>query len=383
MRKRGFTLIELLAVIVILAIIALIAVPIVINIINDSKKESINRSIELYLDHVQKMVAKEQMKNPTFNPSECEIKPEGKLLCGTKEIQIEMKGQMPTSGKITIKNNIINYQNVFYDNLYYHKNDKNIISITKHPKYAELIDDADNNNEISIGDKYAYQVSNNDIFNFYVLSFNENSTVNLIMDRNICEDGSEVVNNNICEYGWHIGNLKNSGGPDEAMGKLYNATRKWDNVPNMNLHYDDKKENEDIGSRWTYGYKEINISDGIGEIITKNNQKNIIKLTENKPIKSRLPKLKEMVEIGCGNDDSALCPIWLVENLDNCDVEEYSSNNKIEGSSGYWLISSYSEWAYEARNINSCGTIGRIASHYSDIGIGIRPVITVSKEDLQ
>ena len=86
MKKNGFTLIELLAVIVILAIIALIAVPIVINIINDSKKESINRSIELYIDHAQKMIAKEQMKDPTFSPSECEIKPEGKLLCGTKEI---------------------------------------------------------------------------------------------------------------------------------------------------------------------------------------------------------------------------------------------------------------------------------------------------------
>ena len=37
--KKGFTLIELLAVIVILAVIALIATPIVINIINNAKKE--------------------------------------------------------------------------------------------------------------------------------------------------------------------------------------------------------------------------------------------------------------------------------------------------------------------------------------------------------
>ena len=36
--NKGFTLIELLAVIVILAIIALIAVPIIIDIIEDSKK---------------------------------------------------------------------------------------------------------------------------------------------------------------------------------------------------------------------------------------------------------------------------------------------------------------------------------------------------------
>ena len=37
--KKGFTLIELLAVIVILAIIALIATPLILNVIDDSKKE--------------------------------------------------------------------------------------------------------------------------------------------------------------------------------------------------------------------------------------------------------------------------------------------------------------------------------------------------------
>ena len=40
--KKGFTLIELLAVIVILAIIALIATPVILNIINDARKEAQN-----------------------------------------------------------------------------------------------------------------------------------------------------------------------------------------------------------------------------------------------------------------------------------------------------------------------------------------------------
>ena len=38
MKKKGFTLIELLAVIVILAIIALIATPIILGIIDDTRK---------------------------------------------------------------------------------------------------------------------------------------------------------------------------------------------------------------------------------------------------------------------------------------------------------------------------------------------------------
>ena len=46
MKKKGFTLIELLAVIVILAIISLIAVPIVLNIIDDARISSYERSSE-------------------------------------------------------------------------------------------------------------------------------------------------------------------------------------------------------------------------------------------------------------------------------------------------------------------------------------------------
>ena len=106
--KKGFTLIELLAVIVILAIIALIAVPIVVNIINDSKKESLQRSIELYVDHVQKAITKYQMTHPGFNPKECTIE-DKKLTCDGTPIEVEMKGQTPESGTITIVDNKLYY----------------------------------------------------------------------------------------------------------------------------------------------------------------------------------------------------------------------------------------------------------------------------------
>ena len=47
MRNKGFTLIELLAVIVILAIIALIATPIILGIINDSRKSADDETAKL------------------------------------------------------------------------------------------------------------------------------------------------------------------------------------------------------------------------------------------------------------------------------------------------------------------------------------------------
>ena len=114
----GFTLIELLAVIVILAIIALIAVPIVVNIINDSKKESQQRSIDLYVDHVQKAITKYQMTHPDFNPKECTIE-DKKLTCDGTEIQVEMKGQTPESGTITFNSNNKLYYDVELEGMEY------------------------------------------------------------------------------------------------------------------------------------------------------------------------------------------------------------------------------------------------------------------------
>ena len=111
--KRGFTLIELLAVIVILAIIALIAVPIVVNIINDSKKESIQRSIDLYMDTVHKRITQENMKIK-YDPDRCDIQDNGNVKCyvgdkviktstGEEELKIEMNGKKPEAGTIRFK----------------------------------------------------------------------------------------------------------------------------------------------------------------------------------------------------------------------------------------------------------------------------------------
>ena len=53
MRKNGFTLIELLAVVVILAIIALITIPLIAGITKDSRKESNQRSVDLYANAIR------------------------------------------------------------------------------------------------------------------------------------------------------------------------------------------------------------------------------------------------------------------------------------------------------------------------------------------
>ena len=107
MKNKGFTLIELLAVIVILAIIALIATPIIIGIINDSKKQSTIRSAELYESAVKNAtLAYNLRENKKFPYTSCDILDGGNLSCNgvTVPVDINNPSQIKGGGTITFAN---------------------------------------------------------------------------------------------------------------------------------------------------------------------------------------------------------------------------------------------------------------------------------------
>ena len=120
--KKGFTLIELLAVIVILAIIALIATPIVLNIISDTRENAKVRSAELYLTAVEQAVLRKKMDDTSFNPSSCTIT-SGVVTCdvdydndGNDDLlQVEVDGNLPTSGMVTFNNGKVESYNLTID----------------------------------------------------------------------------------------------------------------------------------------------------------------------------------------------------------------------------------------------------------------------------
>ena len=93
--KQGFTLIELLAVIVILAIIALISTPIVLNIINTSRKGASITSARGYIRAVNNEILANEMdqvnmfQNGTYN---------------IDELLVEVSGNLPEKGTVTIDN---------------------------------------------------------------------------------------------------------------------------------------------------------------------------------------------------------------------------------------------------------------------------------------
>jgi type IV pilus assembly protein PilA len=105
--KYGFTLIELLAVIVVLAIIALIATPIVMNTIKNAKKGAAERTADNYIKQVETAVAEAKLENKSVPNGTYDIDGNGNLTgAGLPDgkLEINMSGNKPTSGTVTIKN---------------------------------------------------------------------------------------------------------------------------------------------------------------------------------------------------------------------------------------------------------------------------------------
>ena len=126
--KKGFTLIELLAVIVILAIIALIATPIILNIIEDSKEQSVKSSANLYVDGLSKYIVSKNMERE-FKPSSCTIS-NGNISCDGTSLDYTVDGDKPTSGTISFNNGIVTgYQ--LYINGYTVTKSGNDVTLTK------------------------------------------------------------------------------------------------------------------------------------------------------------------------------------------------------------------------------------------------------------
>lgn len=95
-KHNGFTLIELLAVIVILAVIALIATPLVMGVIEDSKKGALVDTAYAIIKSGENYLGTEQLKNsdaPTFLVDE-DL---------SKSTKLEYKGTKPSAGRLSIK----------------------------------------------------------------------------------------------------------------------------------------------------------------------------------------------------------------------------------------------------------------------------------------
>ncbi len=102
-KKKGFTLIELLAVILILAIIALIAVPVVLNLIEKSRKGAaqdsaygLRKAAQLY--YTSALLENVDGGDITFNCDEV-----NGCISEDNKVKLDIDGTKPSNGKIEIK----------------------------------------------------------------------------------------------------------------------------------------------------------------------------------------------------------------------------------------------------------------------------------------
>ena len=290
MKSKGFTLIELLAVIVILAIIALIATPVVLNIIKDSKNNSTERSIELYLDQVKNEIARYNMVHPgaNFNPTECVVESEGLKCDGTTDyIKIEINGITPDVGsKILLSNGKITGISNFKvsDAAYSYNNGK----IEQFNPVCTAVTTATTGNlptgSFNYGDEYTCKVGDSYTNTFFVIE-NNTDTVSLIMKENYtdsyvpketcwCVDGGT---DNTCKnisltgssattgknYIGHMKSIFNKSGVEVSFptrGQIYKAAgNKYSNIPTWLYDY---SRNTTHPVAYVYGYWTTTLTTG-------------------------------------------------------------------------------------------------------------------------
>ena len=105
MKKKGFTLVELLAIIVILGIIMSIATPIIIKIINDSKKETYKLSMSGYVRAVEEQIAVNKAKGKITKNGNYNI----------KNFEVGYSGRIADKGNFSINNELVNSAQLCFD----------------------------------------------------------------------------------------------------------------------------------------------------------------------------------------------------------------------------------------------------------------------------
>ena len=323
--KKGFTLIELLAVIVVLAIIALIATPIVMNTIKNAKKGAAERTVDNYIKQVETAVAESRIDGTKIPNGTYNIQPDGNLCpvsgCGENDkdkITIDMSGNKPTSGTVTISNGGVSQDGtklVVGDYNVKYNQDKNKYEASEKGN-TSLICDLQEGTSQTVGAKYTCHLDSDRTF--YVLE-TSGDNVSLIMDRNFTDD---TVSKTLA---WCI-----DGGSDNTTCKNINS--KEEGTPLKHIQ-------DTFGTR-------VNVSvPSASQIATASG-------------------------IKFNNSGVSGLVLWLYVNLPSDSIPF-----------GYWTASfdvstTGNEWVVHKGEMYSC------YFEYGQDHYGIRPVITISKSNL-
>ena len=330
-KNKGFTLVELLAVIVILALIALIATPIILNVINDAKKQAAKDSAYGYMDAVEKYIVSSELEDKSIQDGTYRVEELNK--------KISVKGSTPDNGTIKIESKTVKSYDIGIDGYVVSNGKVDKVSTTKSFKNGTAVYYNPVSREKCTGYTEANSTTgkNSGCMKWYVFNDKEgNATVNVILDHNTTAN-----------VAW------NSTGSNSEMKevkiKLEEDTKDWENTARLITANEVAK----ITGYTSWG---TNIT-GYPWFCFDTNQQDDTNDCAKAQGKSKYAWLfdytKECTSYGCNVSDSSTWGYW--------------TSTQYVNSIHVWFV---------ARN-------GRLdVNSASSTGHGVRPVITISKSNI-
>ena len=328
-KNKGFTLVELLAVIVILALIALIATPIILNVINDAKKQAAKDSAYGYMDAVEKYIVSSELEDKSIKDGTYSVE-------YLNSMGVSVKGSTPDNGNIEIKNSSVKSYDIGIDGYVVSNGEVEKVSTTKSFKNGTAVYyNPETENKCSKEASKSTTGTKSGCMKWYVFNDKEgNATVNVILDHNIT-----------ARVAWNS-TISNSE-MKEVKIALENDTKDWKNTARLitaneiakitgHPTFDASKENQ------KYFY------------LDSNNQTQ----TANASNKSKYA--------------------WLFDYTNGCTSR--GCNKEDSSPWGYWTSTSYKGNSTFAWFVFRDGRL--YYNYVTDTSHGIRPVITISKSDI-
>ena len=335
-KNKGFTLVELLAVIVILALIALIATPIILNVINDAKKQAAKDSAYGYMDAVEKYIVSSELEDKSIQDGRYSVEDLNK--------KISVKGSTPDNGNIEIKNSSVKSYDIGIDGYAVSNGEVKKVSTTKSFKNGTAVYyNPETETKCKSSEAVSTTGKNSGCMKWYVFNDKEgNATVNVILDHNTT-----------ARVAWN--STGNNSEMKEVADALKKDTRTWKNT-----------------ARLITANEIAKITEKTGFDASKKNQ-DWFCLDTNQPDNT--------------TDSTNLCSkaqgkskyAWLFDYTYEC--TNSGCNTSDSSNWGYWTSSPYKSISNSyVHRISSYGGLTQDVANR--VGSGVRPVITISKSNI-
>mgnify|MGYP000228459791 CR=1 FL=1 len=328
-KNKGFTLVELLAVIVILALIALIATPIILNVINDAKKQAAKDSAYGYMDAVEKYIVSSELEDKSIQDGTYRVEE-------LNSMGVSVKGSTPDNGNIEIKNSSVKSYDIGIDGYVVRNGKVDKVSTTKSFKNGTAVYyNPETRRKCSESESKSTTGTNSGCMKWYVFNDKEgNATVNVILDHNTTAN-----------VAW------NSTGSNSEMKevkiKLEEDTKDWKNTARLITANEVAK----ITGYTSWG---TNIT-GYPWFCFDTNQQDDTN--------------------DCAKAQGTSKYAWLFDYTNGC--TSYGCNKADSSNPGYLTSTPSKDDSTSAWRVDRLGDL--VSLDVADPGYGVRPVITISK----